>query len=456
MNINNGNNNLGFNKKTSDKKVLKKIEELEEKINDIEVGDIDLKDYAKAEDIPTKTSELVNDSNYIDREYVDYAIDGVEKIAFSDVEPTDGDINIWINTAEDIKDEWNIIQINDKTTSSSSAWSSEKTSNQINNKISQLKAENDKKYVTETYVKEQIEKAELEGVDIDLSDYAKKTDLHTHNNKLVLDSVTSKKINEWNNKSDFSGDYNDLTNKPNVHIHNNKSTLDNITSEKINEWDNKSDFSGDYNDLTNKPNVENLVSKENMEEYVDNAIENVEINGMYLHTHNNKSALDDITSEKINEWDNKSDFSGNYNDLANKPNVPTKISQLTNDSNFINSIPSEYVTESELNRKGYLTQHQDISGKADKTELHSHNNKSALDTITATRITVWNNKSDFSGNYNDLTNKPTIPVIDGLATEGYVNDLLKSLKLVKIGNTIKLMLGEIELSNISLDDTLEK
>ena len=417
MNINNGNNNLGFNKKTSDKKVLKKIEELEEKINDIEVGDIDLKDYAKTEDIPTKTSELVNDSNYIDREYVDYAIDGVEKIAFSDAEPTDGDINIWINTAEDIKDEWNIIQINDKTTSSSSAWSSEKTSNQINNKISQLKAENDKKYVTEGYVKEQIEKAELEGVDIDLSDYAKKTDLHTHNNKLVLDSVTSKKINEWNNKSDFSGD---------------------------------------YNDLTNKPNVENLVSKENMEEYVDNAIENVEINGMYLHTHNNKSALDDITSEKINEWDNKSDFSGNYNDLANKPNVPTKISQLTNDSNFINSIPSEYVTESELNRKGYLTQHQDISGKADKTELHNHSNKSALDTITATRITVWNNKSDFSGNYNDLTNKPTIPVIDGLATEGYVNDLLKSLKLVKIGNTIKLMLGEIELSNISLDDTLEK
>ena len=390
MNINNGNNNLGFNKKTSDKKVLKKLEELEEKINDIEVGDIDLKDYAKAEDIPTKTSELVNDSNYIDREYVDYAIDGVEKIAFSDAEPTDGDINIWINTAEDIKDEWNIIQINDKTTSSSSAWSSEKTSNQINNKISQLKAENDKKYVTETYVKEQIEKAELEGVDIDLSDYAKKTDLHTHNNKLVLDSVTSKKINEWNNKSDFSGDYNDLTNKPNVHVHNNKSVLDNITSEKINEWDNKSDFSGDYNDLTKKPNV------------------------------------------------------------------PTKISQLTNDSIFINSIPSEYVTESELNSKGYLTQHQDISGKADKTELHNHNNKSALDTITATRITVWNNKSDFSGNYNDLTNKPTIPVIDGLATEGYVNDLLKSLKLVKIGNTIKLMLGEIELSNISLDDTLEK
>lgn len=31
--------------------------------------------------------------------------------------------------------------------------------------------------------------------------------------------------------------------------------------------------------------------------------------------------------------------------------------------------------------------------------------------VTATDKNTWNNKSDFSGNYNDLTNKPTIPVI---------------------------------------------
>ena len=37
-------------------------------------------------------------------------------------------------------------------------------------------------------------------------------------------------------------------------------------------------------------------------------------------------------------------------------NIPTKTSQLTNDSGFITSIPSEYVTESELNAKGYATE----------------------------------------------------------------------------------------------------
>lgn len=41
--------------------------------------------------------------------------------------------------------------------------------------------------------------------------------------------------------------------------------------------------------------------------------------------------------------------------------VPTKTSELTNDSGFITSVPSEYVTESELTAKGYLTEHQDLT-----------------------------------------------------------------------------------------------
>lgn len=44
--------------------------------------------------------------------------------------------------------------------------------------------------------------------------------------------------------------------------------------------------------------------------------------------------------------------SGSYNDLQNKPTIPTKTSELTNDS-------------------GFLTQHQDISGKADKNDTYT-------------------------------------------------------------------------------------
>ena len=71
-------------------------------------------------------------------------------------------------------------------------------------------------------------------------------------------------------------------------------------------------------------------------------------------------------------------------------NYPTKTSDLENDSGFITieDIPEEYVTETELNDKGFLTEHQDISHLATKNELAN----------VAT-----------TGSYNDLTDTPTIP-----------------------------------------------
>lgn len=39
-------------------------------------------------------------------------------------------------------------------------------------------------------------------------------------------------------------------------------------------------------------------------------------------------------------------------------------------SGFITEIPSEYVTETELNAKGYLTEHQSLDGYATKVELN--------------------------------------------------------------------------------------
>jgi hypothetical protein len=56
-------------------------------------------------------------------------------------------------------------------------------------------------------------------------------------------------------------------------------------------------------------------------------------------------------------------FSGNYNDLSNKPTiptVPTNVSAFNNDA-------------------GYLTSHQDITGKADKVSNPTSGNFASLD-----------------------------------------------------------------------------
>ena len=60
-----------------------------------------------------------------------------------------------------------------------------------------------------------------------------------------------------------------------------------------------------------------------------------------VHEHTNKNVLDNITLEDISNWNAKSDFSGSYNDLTNKPTIPTNISQLTND---LSLVTEEFVT----------------------------------------------------------------------------------------------------------------
>lgn len=47
-------------------------------------------------------------------------------------------------------------------------------------------------------------------------------------------------------------------------------------------------------------------------------------------------------------------FTGSYDDLLNKPTIPTKTSELTNDSDFLTAIPEEYITDTELEEKGYV------------------------------------------------------------------------------------------------------
>lgn len=53
--------------------------------------------------------------------------------------------------------------------------------------------------------------------------------------------------------------------------------------------------------------------------------------------------------------------------------------------------------------------------------------------VTDAEKTAWNAKSNFSGNYNDLSNKPTIPSVDGLATTSYVDNAVANIILTSEG-----------------------
>lgn len=83
--------------------------------------------------------------------------------------------------------------------------------------------------------------------------------------------------------------------------------------------------------------------------------------------------------------------------------IPTKTSDLTNDSGFLTSIPSEYITETELSSYGYLTSY----------------------TETDPTVPAWakeaNKPTYTAAEVGALPADTVIPSIDGLATESYVD-----------------------------------
>lgn len=103
--------------------------------------------------------------------------------------------------------------------------------------------------------------------------------------------------------------------------------------------------------------------------------------------------------------------SGLYNDLSNKPTIPTKTSQLTNDSGFITSTPVTSVA----GKTGAVTLSKSDVG------LGNVGNFKAVSTVASQNLTdteksnaranIGAGTSSFSGSYNDLTNKPTIPSV---------------------------------------------
>ena len=87
------------------------------------------------------------------------------------------------------------------------------------------------------------------------------------------------------------------------------------------------------------------------------------------------SAAHSITSTDISNWNNKSDFSGSYDDLTDKPSIPSALSDLTNDLD-VSDFPND---------AGYLTSY---------TETDPIFTASAAHGITSSDITNWNGKQN--------------------------------------------------------------
>jgi hypothetical protein len=175
-----------------------------------------------------------------------------------------------------------------------------------------------------------------------------------------------------------------------------------ITSSERTKWNAKSEFSGSYNDLTDKPNI----TDDGSDAYLiadksGNVIAKIDAAGI----HSVDMTIDGLSiKDKINELENKSEFSGSYNDLTDKPNIMDDGSDVLyiadQNGNVILKIGNDgvYTTDVSIQGKSVLSVIELLEDHLSDTDIH----------VTAEEKAAWNAKSDFSGSYNDLNDKPNI------------------------------------------------
>lgn len=186
----------------------------------------------------------------------------------------------------------------------------------------------------------------------------------------------------------FSGDYEDLTNKPTI-----------PDAQIQSDWNQSDSTKKDY--IKNKPNVPSSLSELSSDS-----------------THRV------VTDSEKETWNNKSDFSGSYTDLTNKPSipiVPTKVSAFINDVGYVKDLKT--INGESLKGTGNI--------EIDCEQVQSD----------------WNQNDSSEKDY--IKNKPTIPVVPSKVSAfqndaGYINDVSNKQDVLVSGTNIK------TINNISL------
>lgn len=259
-------------------------------------------------DIKTKFSVPEQRENLTSGESINKSFGKIEKViedlkdvAFS------GDYNDLINKPKPGTDSGGNANIDDTAISTDSTWSSDKIHKETakwvgtreefekvkdtleDNTIVYFTDDEELIIVNESYSKEEI--------DNKLSNIVNNTDFISHTDNADI-HVSLEEKTKWNNKSDFNGSYTSLTDKPVI-----PKTWTGTQSE--------------FDEVKSTLETGTIVYITDDETAIDNTIYELNKNS---HTHSNKDVLDTITTDKVNEWDNKTSV--------------TKVSELDNDSNY--------------------------------------------------------------------------------------------------------------------------
>lgn len=194
-----------------------------------------------------------------------------------------------------------------------------------------------------------------------------------------------------------------------------------VTTSVLNDYAKSSDLK----DYAKSSDLEGVIKSKDLElyatkEFVGDEIKKIEIPTKVSELENNAGYLTKDEADSyyaaIGTTGSGDGVDKNYVDgeLAKKQDVIDDIDDIRTKANkALQSIPDEYVTDSELSQKGYLTEHQDISGKQDViTDLEAIRS-GAADGTTAlqsipTNISELNNDAGYLTEHQDISGKQDV------------------------------------------------
>ena len=389
--------------------------------------------HVSADDIPTNISDLTNDSGFItssDLPTVPTKVSDLENDSnfVTNSKMLEAIANAQLGNGEDSDIDLSAYQPIEESTLTTTAKTIPTAINELKSSLDGITVptktsdlENDSNFVT-SIPEEYITETELETKGYltehqSLTDYAKKIDIP--------------------DVSDF------LTEVPAGYVTDTK-----LSTELYKKVDKEAGKGLSTNDLTNELVIK--INSSATEAFVTNAIANAQlgngevdlsgyatIDALNLKadlTHTHDQYLTKVPDEYVTETElTAKGYLTEHQDISNLalrseipdvssfitsddlPTVPTKVSDLENDKNYISSIPSEYVTETELNAKGYLTSHQDISGLQAKTD----NNLATISKEVVGAINEVKSSNDTKLNKTDV-NKLNCVSIDNVSLKEYI------------------------------------
>lgn len=236
-------------------------------------------------------------------------------------------------------------------------------------------------YATEEFVLAKIAEAELSDKDVDLSNYATKEDIANFITKDDVPSVEGLASTTYVDEKVAS-----------IEI----PSVDGLASEQ---------YVNDRISEINIPSVEGLAT----ETYVDEKVAEIKVPSI-----DNLATKEEM--EGVKTWVNEQGFLTEHQDITGKQDVISDLETIRSGAaagaNALQSVPDEYVTETELNNKGYLTE-QSLNGYATESFVSEEIKKIVIpdapnmdDYYTKGDIdTMIGNINNMIGQATDITNR---------------------------------------------------